>query len=315
MTALRKYERLEAIGHWRATPDAPLREVVVSFGNSTLNLTSLRDEPLEHWALAALIKLAAQDEGVLYATDIDAEETLLITDPMMIEAIDSVTAALFGHKKQRGLPVWRILIAAVLIVALGAGSTQVPNLLRQKIVEQTSPIRARALSEKLMALLGRECVTPEAGLALNILTQRLQLSQTAHPIKVIDGAGPNLLTLPDGTYVVGRAALERLQTPEGLAAEIAMAQAQITTHSPMLQLMQGLDIWQVLGFLLRGWPDDAALLKALYSSPLPTNKAAAAVILQNAQISLSGLGMADEAVLRPALDDQSWVALQGVCDF
>jgi len=314
MTALRKYERLEAIGHWRATPESALREVVVSFGNSTLNLTSMQDEPLEHWALAALQKIAAQDEGALYTTDAEGDETLLITDKVMISAIDSVTAALNRPAIARGVPVWRLLLAAGLIVALGFGLAKTPNLLRQKIAEETSAIRARALSEKLAVLLGRQCETPDARRALATIALRLQLIPSAHPIMAVDGAGEQILTLPDGTLIVGRAALARLQTPEAFAAEIALALAQANSYSPMLQLLKGLDVWQVMGFLLRGWPDDAALLAALHSAPLAQNTTAAAEILRRAQVSTQALGIADPSVMSAALDDQSWVALQGVCD-
>ncbi|MGB0902368.1 hypothetical protein [Halocynthiibacter sp.] len=39
-TALKEYQRLEAIGLWREAPEAQLREVIISFGHSTLALSN-----------------------------------------------------------------------------------------------------------------------------------------------------------------------------------------------------------------------------------------------------------------------------------
>ena len=62
MTALDRYVRLEAVGLWREAPDAPPREVVVSFGKTTLLLTDLDERPLGHWALAG-VSVLGQDRG------------------------------------------------------------------------------------------------------------------------------------------------------------------------------------------------------------------------------------------------------------
>ncbi|MEX0970061.1 MAG: hypothetical protein WD046_06420 [Paracoccaceae bacterium] len=322
MTALRKFERLEAIGHWRADPDAPLREVVVGFGKATLNITSLKDETLAHWALAALRRIAKDGEASLYAVDDDAAETLLITDPLMVEAIETVTRALNRPRRKRKTSVWKTLVACGLVVAIGLGIAKVPNMLRQQIASNTPPVRAHALSDKLAARLGRHCETVPAARALALLSARLHPNSAPRAIVFIEGAGPALLTLPDGTFVIGRKLIERLATPDALAAEIALAEASGATDDPMRKLLDGLDLWQVMGFLLRGWPDDQALLTALHSAPHGHNPAHAADLLRAARISTAALGIADEATsspalapaLPPALDDQSWVALQGVCD-
>lgn len=314
MTALRKFERLEAIGHWRAEPDAPLREVVVGFGKATLNITSLQDETLAHWALAALRRIAQDDEASLYAVDDDAGETLLITDPLMIEAIETVTAALNRPKPRRKTPVWKTLIACGLVVAIGLGVAKVPNMLRAQIASNTPPVRARALSDKLADRLGRQCETVQASRALALLSARLYPNSAPRAIVFIEGAGPALLTLPDGTFVIGRKLIERLATPEALAAEIALTETSGAGDNPMRKLLDGLDLWQVMGFLLRGWPDDQALLAALHSAPHGHNPARAAEMLRAARISTAALGIDDETPQPLALDDQSWVALQGVCD-
>ena len=52
MTALRKYQRLEASGLWRDRPDARLREVVVALRDATLILSDPKTEmALAQWSV------------------------------------------------------------------------------------------------------------------------------------------------------------------------------------------------------------------------------------------------------------------------
>ena len=54
MTALSDYQRLEAPGVWRPSPDAQRRDVIVSLGDATLVLSDQKDAALAHWSLAAV---------------------------------------------------------------------------------------------------------------------------------------------------------------------------------------------------------------------------------------------------------------------
>ena len=56
MTAFREYERLEATGLWRATPEAQRREVLVSVGEATLTISDFQGRALTHWSLAAILR-------------------------------------------------------------------------------------------------------------------------------------------------------------------------------------------------------------------------------------------------------------------
>ena len=46
MTALSKYDRLEASGLWRPTPQDQRREVVVSIGDATLVISDMNDSQM-----------------------------------------------------------------------------------------------------------------------------------------------------------------------------------------------------------------------------------------------------------------------------
>ena len=65
MTALSAYDRLEATGLWRASPDDQRREVVVSIGEATLTITDLNDTALAHWSIPAVARAKADNSRVL----------------------------------------------------------------------------------------------------------------------------------------------------------------------------------------------------------------------------------------------------------
>ena len=90
MTALDRYVRLEAVGLWRETPEADPREVVVSFGNTTLVLTDLAEHPLGHRALAGVSALGRDGGPHRLCDDRRGGETLTIRDSDMVAAIAAV---------------------------------------------------------------------------------------------------------------------------------------------------------------------------------------------------------------------------------
>lgn len=93
MTALDRYTRLEALGQWREAPDQDPQEVVVSFGNATLVLSDLNENPLCHWAMAATSRMSFKGSKAVYTPDMEGFETLEIDDAEMVEAIAQVSRA------------------------------------------------------------------------------------------------------------------------------------------------------------------------------------------------------------------------------
>lgn len=91
MTALTKYDRLEATGLWRPDPEGQRREVIVSIGNATLIVTDMNDQAITHWSLAAVERANAGSTPAIYHPDGDAGETLELRqhESEMIDAIES----------------------------------------------------------------------------------------------------------------------------------------------------------------------------------------------------------------------------------
>src|SRR3989338_8786952 len=127
MTALRKYERLESPGLWRATPQDQRREVIVGLRDATIVLADPKTEmALSQWSLPALLRLNPGQMPALYGTGDDLTETLEVDDRDMIAALDTVRLALERRRPRPGrLRGWTLGSAAVTILAGGVlGSRQ-----------------------------------------------------------------------------------------------------------------------------------------------------------------------------------------------
>ena len=132
MTALDKYTRLEALGQWRENPELPAREVVVSFGNATLLLSDMDENPLCHWAMAATSRLTLDGANAVYTPDTEGFETLEIDDAEMVEAIAQVSRASVSIKRRT--PWLRWVLLAFIIATIGAIFYAMPSLLRGQAV-------------------------------------------------------------------------------------------------------------------------------------------------------------------------------------
>ena len=93
MTAIKEFERLESLGLWRDLKDSQRREVVVSFGESTLVLSDINNRPITHWSLAAIEDAGNSENGIIFTVDDLGEETLEIDDQIMISAIYKIKAS------------------------------------------------------------------------------------------------------------------------------------------------------------------------------------------------------------------------------
>ena len=104
MTALSEYQRLEASGLWRATPDEQRSDVIVSIGDATLIITDTRERPLAHWSLAAIQRANPGRRPAIYHPDGDPGETLELpeSETEMIAAIERLRAAVERRRPHPG---------------------------------------------------------------------------------------------------------------------------------------------------------------------------------------------------------------------
>ena len=76
MTALDKYQRIEALGLWRADNVSQRKDVLISIGETTLLISDMQEQPLAHWSLAAIERANPGNFPAIYHPDGDHEESL-----------------------------------------------------------------------------------------------------------------------------------------------------------------------------------------------------------------------------------------------
>ena len=154
MTAIDKFIRLEAIGWWYEAGRQEAREVIVSFGDATLQLTSMKDVPLTHWSLLATKRIGTRGKAMIYSADPEQHEVLEVEDPDMIRAISAVTSALTPERPpSKARWIWRLGLAAALAGALSL----TPPLIYGMVGLTTPPARLATLSATLRAEAGEPC--------------------------------------------------------------------------------------------------------------------------------------------------------------
>ena len=255
MTALDRYERLEAVGIWRDRDDDPGREVVVKFGKSTLVLEARADEPLTHWSLPALRVRARAGSEITYAPDGESIETLTIADDEMHAALARVIAPPTAPPPSDRKPMSIVRTLIVLGGLLVLGIAMLPMLLGWVAPSLIAPERARLLAATMIPLIeertGPTCASPGGAAALDRLGRRL--SGTAPPdLKVMDLGDIPFLALPGETVLISRHLAERAETPEEFAGWAALGLQMSKEHTAIRHVFQAAGLRDGFTFLLSG---------------------------------------------------------------
>ncbi len=334
MTALERYQRLEATGLWREGTDAAPREVIVSFGNATLTLSDLRERPLGHWALAGMRVLEAAPEGIVYATTPDAYETLTIRDAEMNAAIAAVSRAPGPHPRpaparRRG----RVWVALALTALIAAGAEFGPGLLSAEAVRMTPPERAAEYGDRMLLDImdrrGALCAAPDGIRALEDLAGRVLPAGDAK-IRVIGlGTAPFAL-LPGGTILLDRRIVETAAGPEEIAGWMALAWPAPGPDGGVEALMRAAGPSGQLRHVFSGDVGAEAVSRAA-AAALDTRPDAARAPLAMARIEAAGMGSAafaeslraagvaapagspGDPSAAPGMGAAEWAAIRAVC--
>lgn len=225
MTALKELERLEAPGQWRADPQSPPREVVVSVGEATLILSDPRTEhPLSHWSLPAVTRLNPGRMPARYTPRPEEPDELLeIDDQWMIDAIERVERAVQSHRAHPGRLRGLVTLLAVLAM-IGGLALWLPDALVRHAARVAPPAQARTIGEAVLAELsqsnGMLCSRASGQAVLDWLAPRLLAPDAA--IRVL----PVLNTarrLPGNLFVLGADLLEPAPGPEAAAGHLLAA--------------------------------------------------------------------------------------------
>lgn len=334
MTALEKYERIEAVGLWRPTPDEQRRDVIVSIGDASLTITDTRERPLTHWSLPAIERLNPGKTPAIFCPDGDPGETLELaeSESEMIAAIEKLLTAIQRGRPRPGrlrlvtLSLSLLSVAALSVfwlpgAVLNHTVSVVPDVKRQEI--------GAALLQQMERLTGKPCSDMLATPALNRMTQRLSTGNTI----VVRGGVRDTIGLPGGTILVNRAIFEDFEEPDVAAGFLIAQKVETSLNDPLRVLLENVGFLESVRLLttgslsedaMRSYAEDLvtrrhatvdldALLAAFEAHDVKTSPYAYA--LDPSGEETLELIEADPFVTspRPVLSDGDWVALQGIC--
>ncbi|MEC3862490.1 hypothetical protein VK792_14450 [Mesobacterium sp. TK19101] len=338
MTALQEYERLEAVGLWRPSPDAQRREVIVSIGDATVMIADGNGQMLTHWSLAAVTRANKGKRPAIYHPDTDTGETLELAEDEadMIDALEKVLAAIERRRPHPG----RLRVVASISLATTVAFLALfwlPGALMRHTVRVLPDVKRSEIGQALLADLvhtsGQPCRSAASLKALDALSQRL-LGAPGR-IVVLPGGVEQTAHLPGGLIVLNRALIEDWEAPEIPAGFVIAEALRADRNDPVADLLDDAGLWASLRLLTTGSLPPEALRRhaenLLTAAPVPVPQDALIDAFAAAQVPTTGYAYAVDVTgettlplieadpmagksAPPVLTDSNWVRLQGLCE-
>lgn len=334
MTALKEYARLESEGIWQESPEHDPRDVIVSFGDATLVIADGSGLALSHWALAAVTRLNPGDRPARFAPDAEVDETLIVSDDIMIDAIETVRKTLLEVRPDP--PRIRLLPTALIIAAVvAAGVMWLPGFLRDQTLaavpqSKRSEIGATVLGH-MQFLTGPSCRGAQGRQALAQLHRRLLGPEAAGQIVVAPTGFQAAVALPGGIIVLDKDIPEQTDDPAITAGYVLSAHSQRVAKDPLAPILEAAGMRTTLTLFTTGDLPPAALknyAQALIDRDFPAadfgalrdsfDAARVPATPYATYANLPALAQADPLAgvdAPPLMTDGAWVGLQGICDF
>lgn len=337
MTALKEFDRLEATGLWRPTPEDQRREVIVSLGDATLTMSDIGGRPLAHWSLGAVARANGSAVPAIYHPDTDPGETLELgpDEAEMISGIDRLLKAIDRRRPRPG-KLRFLLGGGIFAVFAAAAIFWLPGAL-ERYTTRVVPLVKRAeigatLLRNLERVTGQPCMTPDARAPLERLTRRV-LGQGGQVV-ILPGGARQSAHLPGRIVLLHRNVIEDHEDPDVAAGYILAEAVRAAQSDPLGDLLDHAGLFASLKLLTTGALPEAALSDyaehLITRSPPPPPADVLLPAFAAAEIRSSAfayaLDVTGESVLtlieadpragegsRPVLSDADWVRLQGIC--
>lgn len=338
MTALKKYQRLECSGLWRETPEDQRREVQVRFGEATLILIDPKSgTALSHWSLPAIGRINRGEEPPVFAPGEDSGESLELTDPDMVEALDTVRFAVRAATARPGR-LRALILSGVALAVVAAAAFWLPGAL----VTHTASVVPRALRadigqralDDLARVTGAPCDNQLGLQALAGLSDRVFGPVDTPILYVMPDGVEQPLNLPGDVIVLPRALIETANGPEAVAGAALVERLRARATDPILPILDYVGLRATFGLLttadlpedaLRGYGearlraipaslDATAILAAFEAAQIPATPYALTVTPDAPEMQRLVAGDPYKGLApTPLIPDESWVALQGIC--
>lgn len=327
------------MGLWRANAEAQRREVIVSFGKSTLVLADGAGRALTHWSLPAIERVNPGQTPALFTPELGGTETLELSDETMIAALERVRTAVERTKPRPGrLRQVGVLASFATVVALAF--FWLPGTLVTYTVKVVPPLTrteiGTALATQMRRLTGSPCADGFGLQALIGLSDRLWGPRNETQILIVPDGLQGAVALPGGIIVAGRELVEDHEDPMVLAAHLVAATEAARANDPLRRILDDLGLRATIGLLTSGQlredklsdyaeslisnppqrPGDATLIAAFRAAGVRATPFAYAIDISGEKT----LGLIEaDPFARPAspppplLSDGAWVSLQGIC--
>ena len=337
MTALKEYDRLEAIGLWRPAPDAQRREVIVSLGDATLTMTDMTGRALAHWSLAA-VRRGGSGLPALYHPDGDPGETLELPEDETV-MIDGIARIMRSIDRRRPKPGYLRLV-----LRLGFGLTfaaaaifWLPGALERYAVDVVPPVKrseiGTALLSRMARVAGQPCNAASARDPLRRLALRVLGPGREDLVYVLPGGVPASAHLPGRIILLNRAIIEDHDDVDVAAGYILAEKVRAEARDPLAALLDHAGLVASLRLLTTGAlpadtldayaehmltdarkdSDPEALLTAFEAADLrSTPYAYARDITGETTLALIEADPRARTGSREVLSDADWVRLQGI---
>ncbi|PRY21186.1 hypothetical protein CLV78_11059 [Aliiruegeria haliotis] len=336
MTALKQFSRLECPGVWRPSPDEQRRDVIVSFGDTSLVISDKTGKALSHWSLAAAVRINRTETPAIYTPSAEGTETLEIDDETMVDAIDTVRNAILKSRPRRGR-LRLLLLSGALVALVSAAVFWLPGaLVRHTLSVVPEPTRTEIGTELFRAIgrvSGSPCRSPRGDTALARLHARL-LAPGKGGLLILPAGVADTVSLPGGLMLLDRSLVEDHESPDVVAGYILAESQRAAERDPLQSLLEAAGPLDTLRLLTTGHlPDDTIKAYAetlAATAPAPVSESALLERFASARVTStpyayardvtgeSTLGLIEADPMRggdaqTVLDDGNWVALQGIC--
>ncbi|MEM7498103.1 MAG: M48 family metallopeptidase [Pseudomonadota bacterium] len=256
-TALEEYARLEAPARYYDGRSPRVEPVVVGFGARTLVIYGKAnadgDTALAHWPLASLKALGGRGSGEMtLSPSHDAEERVVLDDPLMMQAITKVCPDLYRR------PVSGKKLGIAGLWGMGAVGSVVLLIfyIIPALAVQLAPMipyeRERALGDAVAGYVaqvfaGAEdeddgiCRNPDGLAALERMTARIEAEADlpfAIQVDVLDHELVNAMAMPGGRIFMFRGLIEKAESPEEVAGVLAHEIGHVVYRDPTVGVLR-----------------------------------------------------------------------------
>lgn len=242
MTALSKYQRLEAAGLWRPDEQTQRVDVIVSIGDATLVITDMRDRALAHWSLAAVERANPGETPAIYHPDGDPGETLELPEgeTEMIAAIETLRSVIEGGRSHPGrLRLVMLLLSFATLAALAV--FWLPGAARDHALRVVPQVKraeiGAALLENMQVVTGPPCQQIGADGALARLAARLPAPGGPGSLLVMRSGVEEAVHLPGGTILLSHELVEDHESPDVLAGYVIAERLRVQLHDPLADVL------------------------------------------------------------------------------